>query len=632
MVGRVSGSREEQPTMGRLYRCIAFGTARGADDIHASHRCWRYHADVLRNPALPMSLAADAVPVIRRRDAVEVVPWPDGTLPLLARLYASRGAPTPDQALPRLGSLHAPELLGGIDAAVELLANAIAYDKHIVVVGDFDCDGATACAVGVRGLRMLGARHVAHAVPNRMVHGYGLSPALVDELATLQPDLLVTVDHGIACHAGVAAAKARGWQVLVTDHHLPGPTLPPADVIVDPNLDGDAFPGKSLAGVGVIFYVLLALRRHLRDMKVFADAKGPDLATLLDLVAVGTVADLVALDANNRALVGAGLRRLRAGHGCVGLKALIEASGRDPARLTSTDIGFALGPRLNAAGRLEDMALGIALLLTDDPRQARDIAQTLEQINTERRSVQQAMTDDAEKAVSKVVLDEAGQRPVAAVLFDADWHPGVVGLVASKMKDRLHRPVVAFAPAEPGSEALRGSARSIPGLHIRDALARVDALHPGLIERFGGHAMAAGLSLPRSQLERFEAAFVAAVQQVLDPSMLRQQVLSDGELAADELDHRHADALRLAGPWGQGFPEPLFDGHFEVANWRVLKERHLKLELRRPGASGVLNAIHFGGWNGNAPSRHVHLAYRLACDDYRGGTAIQLIVEHCHPA
>lgn len=586
---------------------------------------------------MPMSLAADAVQpstdtvTIRRRDAVAPGNWPDGTLPLLARLYASRDAGTPELALPKLGNLHAPELLTGIDAAVGLLVEAIANDKRILVVGDFDCDGATACAVGVRGLRMLGAQHVFHAVPNRMVHGYGLSPSLVEELAALQPDLLVTVDHGIACHAGVAAAKARGWQVLVTDHHLPGPQLPPADVIVDPNLDGDTFPSKSLAGVGVIFYVLMALRRQMREAGVFADGKGPDLTTLLDLVAVGTVADLVALDPNNRALVSAGLRRMRAGQGCVGLRALIEASGRDAARLTATDIGFALGPRLNAAGRLEDMALGIALLLTEDPRQARDIAQTLEQINSERRAVQQSMTDDAEQALTRVVLDMDGQRPVAACLFDADWHPGVVGLVASKMKDRLHRPVIAFAPAEPGADTLRGSARSIPGLHIRDALALVDARHPGLIERFGGHAMAAGLSLRLDHIDDFKAAFIAVVLEMLDPAALQQQVLSDGELAADELDHRHADALRLAGPWGQGFPEPLFDGHFEVANWRVLKERHLKLELRLPGVPGTINAIHFGGWHGNAPGCHVHLAYRLACDEYRGGSAIQLIVEHCLP-
>lgn len=573
-----------------------------------------------------MSLAA---PTLRRRESVVPGPWRDGTLPLLARLYASRGAATPELAMPKLAGLHAPELLHGIDAAVALLVEAIAADKRIVVVGDFDCDGATACAVGVRGLRMLGARHVAHAVPNRMVHGYGLSPSLVDELASLSPDVLVTVDHGIACHAGVTAAKARGWQVLVTDHHLPGSVLPPADVIVDPNLEGDAFPSKALAGVGVIFYVLLALRRQMRTMGVFADGKGPDLTTLLDLVAVGTVADLVMLDANNRALVTAGLRRLRNGQGCVGLKALIEASGRDAARLTSTDIGYALGPRLNAAGRLEDMALGIALLLTEDPHQARGIAQTLEQINAERRAVQQSMTDDAERAVARVVLDQQGASPLAACLFDAEWHPGVIGLVASKMKDRLHRPVVALAPAEPGSDVLRGSARSITGLHIRDALALVDARHPGMIDRFGGHAMAAGLTLPLANMAAFKQAFSEAVTSLLDPAMLEREVLSDGELQPEELDHRHADALRLAGPWGQGFPEPLFDGVFEVSNWRVLKERHLKLELRHPAGPGTLNAIHFSGWTGNPPPRHVHLAYRLACDDYRGGTAIQLIVEHC---
>jgi len=513
-----------------------------------------------------------------------------------------------------------------------LLAAAIAADRRILIVGDFDCDGATACAVGVRGLRLLGARDVVHAVPNRMLHGYGLSPSLVAELAALQPALLVTVDHGIACHAGVAAAKALGWQVLVTDHHLPGEQLPAADAIVDPNLDGDAFPSKALAGVGVIFYVLMALRRHLREAGAFADGKGPDLTPLLDLVAVGTVADLVALDDNNRALVAAGLRRLRAGQGCVGLRALIEASGRDPRRLTASDIGFALGPRLNAAGRLEDMALGIELLLTEDPAQAREIAALLEEINAERRAVQQSMTDDAELAVSRVLLDGSGGRPVAACLFDAQWHPGVVGLVASKMKDRLHRPVIAFAPAEPGAQALRGSARSIPGFHIRDALAAVDARNPGLIERFGGHAMAAGLSLPLSRLEAFRAAFEQQVLATLDPALLQQQLLSDGELSAAELDFRHAEALRLAGPWGQGFPEPLFDGHFEVANWRVLKERHLKLELRLPGLAAPLNAIHFGGWTGTAPGRHVHLAYRLVGDDYRGGGAIQLIVEHCQAA
>jgi len=573
----------------------------------------------------------DALRIVRRA-SVDGGQWDEQTLPLLRRIYAARGALSPEQAQPKLAQLHAPELLDGMPAAVELLAAAIAGGKRILVVGDFDCDGATACAVGVRGLRLLGARDVVHAVPNRMVHGYGLSPSLVAELAALEPDLLVTVDHGIACHAGVAAAKALGWQVLVTDHHLPGEQLPPADTIVDPNLGGDAFPSKALAGVGVIFYVLMALRRHLREQGAFADQPEPDLLALLDLVAVGTVADLVALDDNNRALVAAGLRRLRAGKGCVGLRALIEASGRDARRLTASDIGFALGPRLNAAGRLEDMALGIELLLTEDAAQAREIAALLEEINSERRAVQQLMTDDAELAVSRALLADDGQHPAAACLFDAEWHPGVVGLVASKMKDRLHRPVIAFAPAEPGAAMLRGSARSIPGFHVRDALAAVDARHPGLIDKFGGHAMAAGMSLPLERLDAFRRAFEQQVTATLDPALLQQQLLSDGELSAAELDFQHAEALRLAGPWGQGFPEPLFDGHFEVLKWRVLKERHLKLELRLPGMATPLNAIHFGGWTGNDPGRHVHLAYRLVSDDYRGGGAIQLIVEHCAPA
>ncbi|MBD1498065.1 single-stranded-DNA-specific exonuclease RecJ [Xanthomonas citri] len=570
-------------------------------------------------------------PRIVRRSSGQAGSWPDTMLPLLRRIYAARGVTDAQGAQPRLGQLLSPELLHNSGVAAELLADAIAQQRRILVVGDFDCDGATACAVGVRGLRMLGALDVHHAVPNRMVHGYGLSPALVDELAGLQPDVLVTVDHGIACHAGVAAAKARGWTVLVTDHHLPGEVLPPADAIVDPNLAEDTFPSKTLAGVGVIFYVLLALRQVLRARGAFAQRAEPDLSVLLDLVAVGTVADLVPLDTNNRALVSAGLRRLREGKGCIGLRALIDASGRDVARLSASDIGFAPGPRLNAAGRLEDMALGIELLLSEDWSQAREIAGTLEEINAERRAVQQLMTDDAEHAVTKVVLDGDGALPIAACLFDAEWHPGVIGLVASKLKDRLHRPVIALAPAEPGSSQLRGSARSIPGLHIRDVLAAVDARHPGLIQKFGGHAMAAGLSIDHAALATFEQAFQAQVTAMVDASLLHAQLHSDGELAAHELDHLHAEALRVAGPWGQGFPEPLFDGQFEVLQHRVLKERHLKLTLRCPGRAEPLNAIHFNGWRGSDPARLVRLAYRLVADDYRGGTAVQLIVEHCEP-
>ncbi|GAB3367519.1 single-stranded-DNA-specific exonuclease RecJ [Lysobacter rhizosphaerae] len=572
-----------------------------------------------------------AKPRLVRRPPAGTSDWPEGFPGLLARLYAARGAVNLEQAQPRLAKLLPPDLLG-MDAAIALLSDAMADGSHIVVVGDFDCDGATACAVGVRGLRLLGARHVSYAVPNRMVHGYGLSPSLVEELAALKPDLLVTVDHGIACHAGIAVAKAQGWKVLVTDHHLPGDTLPAADAIVDPNQHGDAFPSKALAGVGVMFYVLLALRKHLRAAGRFATGeftKGePDLLPLLDLVAVGTVADLVPLDVNNRALVSAGLRRLRAGQGCAGLRALIEVSQRAPSRLTAADIGYAIGPRLNAAGRLEDMALGIECLLTDDFEQARDIAATLNEINGERRAVQQQMTAEAELALSRVApLD--GLAPSALCLYDPEWHPGVVGLVASKMKERLHRPVIAFAPAEPGSQVLRGSARSIPGFHIRDALADVAARHPHLIGRFGGHAMAAGLSLDLESLAAFTDAFEQCAAAALTPELLQADVLSDGELAANEFDRAMAEALRDGGPWGQGFPEPQFDGEFEVLSWRVLGERHLKLELGLGGRR--LNAIEFGGWGGEPPPGRVRIAYRLEPDDYRGGQAVQLVVVHREP-
>nr|WP_154123890.1 single-stranded-DNA-specific exonuclease RecJ [Xylella fastidiosa] len=582
-----------------------------------------------------------SVPKIIRRLSLPLVVWPDNVPPLLRRVYTARGCADPVTAQPCLAQLLSPAMLSNMQAATVLLTEVIKANGRILVVGDFDCDGATACAVAVRGLRLLGARNVMHAVPNRMVHGYGLSSALVEELAPLQPALLVTVDHGIACHAGIAAAKARGWKVLVTDHHLPGEILPPADVIVNPNLPGDLFPSKTLAGVGVIFYVLLALRARLypaaraacegqetRIHSSISQKNRPDLTSLLDLVAVGTVADLVPLDTNNRALVAAGLRRLRRGQGCLGLRALIEVSGRDESQLTATDIGFALSPRLNAAGRLEDMALGIELLLTEDWTRARAIAAMLEEINVVRRVVQQGMSDDAEQAVAQAMAQSGGVLPMAVCLFDPDWHPGVIGLVASKMKDKMHRPVVALAPAEPGGTVLRGSARSIPGLHIRDVLVALDSGYPGMIQKFGGHAMAAGLTLDAEVLPVFERVFRAQVEMMVDKNVLQAELYSDGELAADELDALHARALRLGGPWGQGFPEPLFDGEFEVLQWRVLKERHLKMEVRYSGRHDALNAIYFNGWQGDPPARRLRLAYRLVCDDYRGGDAIQLIVEY----
>lgn len=573
---------------------------------------------------------------IKRRETVAEAPdtssdWPQTMSPLLRRVYAARGAHTYALAQPRLTQLLPPDALLGIDAAARLLADAMDGDRHILIVGDFDCDGATACAVAVRGLRLLGARHVSYAVPNRMVHGYGLSPALVEDLIGMRPDLLVTVDHGIACHAGIAAAKAHGWQVLVTDHHLPGEHLPAADAIVDPNLADDTFPSKSLAGVGVMFYVLLALRRRLRDAGRFS-GDPPDLAVLLDLVAVGTVADLVPLDANNRILVAAGLRRLRAGHGSAGLNALIEVSRRQAATLTASDIGFAMAPRINAAGRLEDMALGIECLLCDDPRRARELAEVLDGINAERRGVQQQMVGDAEAAVAGLSFDlDTGCATVC--LYREDWHPGVVGLVASKIKERVHRPAIAFAPSDTGSDQLRGSARSIPGFHIRDALAAVDTQHPGLILKFGGHAMAAGLSLSLVDLPRFQSAFERCSAAMLSPELLQDVILSDGTMAHDACDIATALALRDGGPWGQGFAEPLFDDVFEVASWKILGENHLKLELVRPGAVAKrLNAIHFGGWTGEPPAQRSRIAYRLQPDDWRGGDAVQLVVTHREPA
>ena len=565
---------------------------------------------------------------IRQRGPGPRGDWPDGYPRLLRRLYAARGADGPALAQPRLADLPSPDAMPGIGAAAALLDDAISNDRRIVVVADFDCDGATACATGVRGLRMLGARNVAHAVPNRAVHGYGLTPALVAELAALDPELLVTVDHGIACHAGIAAARARGWDVLVTDHHLPGEKLPDANAIVNPALPGHDFGSRALAGVGVLFYLLLALRKRLRECGSLP-APEPDLGALLDLVAVGTVADLVPLDACNRALVAAGLRRLRAGRGCAGLNALAQVAGRELATLTAGDIGFGLAPRINAAGRLEDMSVGIQCLLCDDPLRALELATSLDAINRERRALQQHATDEAE-AVLASISPASGDPPVALCLHDRNWHAGVVGLVASKLAQRVHRPAVVFAPAQPGGAELRGSARSIPGLHIRDALAAVDAAHPGLIARFGGHAMAAGLTLAEPDLPAFEAALRDAVASALDPAILQAELWTDGELEPEHFVRATADLLRDAGPWGQGWPEPLFDGEFEVLGSRIVGERHLKLELRRDGRR--FNAIHFGGADDRPLPSRIRIAYRLQGDDWRGGDAVQLVVEHREPA
>ena len=566
------------------------------------------------------------VRIVRRAvpESVASGDWPAHWPPLLRLVHAARGSSGGDDAMPRLSALPPPAGMLGLEQGVAVLRAAIAEDRHIVVTADFDCDGATACAVAVRGLRMLGARRVSYAVPDRVVHGYGLTPALVADIVPLQPDLLLTVDHGIACHAGIDAARARGWQVVVTDHHLPGDTLPNADAVIDPNQPGDRFPSKALAGVGVLFYLLLALRAAAREAG--EPAGNADLASLLDLVAVGTVADMVALDAANRALVGAGLRRIRDGRACAGLQALMAVAAREPSRLTTADIGFGIAPRINAAGRLDDMHLGIECLITNDPARAKELAAALHAINAARRDLQDGMVDAAIANVDATPTAAA----LAPCLFDGDWHAGVVGLVASKLKEKLHRPVLAFAPSGNDDGLLRGSARSIAGFHMRDAIALVDAREPGLIARFGGHAMAAGLTLEQAALPRFTAAIEQVAADLGVAELLQPAIDSDGSLPAEALDIAHAIALRDGGSWGQGYPEPAFDDEFALVDFRQVGERHLRMRVRRDGCT--LTAMHFGGWDGTPPSSPLRLVYRLTPDDWRGGDAVQLIVLHRVPA
>lgn len=569
----------------------------------------------------------------RRAGGVGIHTWPSQLHPLLARIFEARGLAPVDIANVRLADLAAPSALGGIQLACELLADAISANRRICVVGDFDCDGATGTAVAVRGLRMLGAGNVAYRVPNRFRDGYGLSAGLVDTLVGADaPHLIVTVDNGIASHAGVAAARARGIRVVVTDHHLPGATLPDADAIVNPNLLDDIFPSKALAGVGVMFYLLLALRAHLRVTGVFltqATAE-PDLSSLLDLVALGTVADLVPLDANNRILVEAGLRRIRAGRCCAGVSALYGAAGRDITRAVASDLGFALGPRINAAGRLDDMGIGIECLLSDDALHAAALAGQLSSINAQRQELQSAMVDQAEAMVAGFLdcYRSEDALPYGIVLYEPDWHPGVVGLVASKLKERLNRPVIACAPAEEGSAELRGSARSIAGFHLRDALAEVDAMCPGLMIRFGGHAMAAGLTMAASNLERFAAEFDVVARRRLDTEMLTQCIWSDGELAAGDFTFDAAHALRYAAPWGQGFAEPAFDNVFVVESWRAVGERHLKLKLRLDGRAESIDAIMFNALEVMPPPPRLRAVYQLDVDQWNGRDRLQLLVRH----
>lgn len=568
---------------------------------------------------------------------IELRPLPEslpdlGDLPpLLARLYAARGVRSAAELDKGLARLIPYQQLAGIEAAVALLVEALERRQRVLIVGDFDADGATASSVGVLGLRMLGVAHVDYLVPNRFEYGYGLTPEIVAVALQRRPDLLITVDNGISSVDGVAAAKAAGLKVLVTDHHLPGPELPAADAIVNPNQPGCPFPSKAMAGVGVIFYVLLALRARLREIGWFArqGMAEPNLAELLDLVALGSVADVVPLDANNRILVHQGLARIRAGRARPGLKALLEVAGKQAARVTSTDLGFILGPRLNAAGRLDDMSLGIECLLCDDEALARDMAMQLDQLNQDRKAIEQGMQREALAQLRDLPVEEL---PFGLCLFEPEWHQGVIGILASRLKERYHRPTIAFADA--GNGELKGSARSIPGFHIRDALDAVAARHPGLITKFGGHAMAAGLSLPAANFGAFVAAFDAEVRRQLSDEDLTGRLLSDGQLSAEEFHLELARALRHAGPWGQHFPEPLFHGVFEVVQQRLVGERHLKMMVRTECGSRSLDAIAFNidreQWP-NPTVRWAELAYKLDVNEFRGQESVQLLVSHLAP-
>ncbi|HTK98902.1 MAG TPA: single-stranded-DNA-specific exonuclease RecJ [Pseudomonadales bacterium] len=546
--------------------------------------------------------------------------------PRMARIYSARGVNSMDQLDLALGALLLPRALDGAAHAAGLLADAVIAGRHIRFVGDFDADGATSSVVGVAALRAMGCARVSFIVPNRFEFGYGLTPEIVAIAMADHPDVLVTVDNGISSIEGVRAARAAGAMVIITDHHLPGREMPDADAIVNPNLPGCAFGSPNLAGVGVIFYVLTLLRTELRERGWFEriGIEPPNMADFLDLVSLGTVADVVPLDHNNRILVQQGLRRIRAGKARPGIRALCEAAGRPMATLSAADLGFGLAPRLNAAGRLDDMSIGIRCLLADNLIEARSLATALEELNESRKAIQQQMTHEAELSVA--TIDLAGQTQLGLCVYREGWHQGVVGIVAGRLKDRFARPVIAFADAgATAPDELRGSARSIPGVHIRDAIDAIATRYPGLIRRFGGHAMAAGLSIRRMHLQRFTDAFATEIGQWVTADEIGGIILSDGDLAGSELELSLADEIARGGPWGQGFPEPLFHGDFDVVNQRVVGERHLKLSLRKNAR--VVDAIAFN----QAPldnAQRARVAYRLSRNDYQDRATLQLVVEH----
>ena len=574
------------------------------------------------------------VPVkIRQREIPQGGYLDENLTPLLNKIYLARNITSKDELDYGLKYLPSPLAMKGMETAVSLLAEHLKADLKILIIGDFDADGATSTALMMKGLRSMGAKQVNFLIPDRFKFGYGLTAEIVEVAAQQAPDLIITVDNGIASIDGVAAAKAKGIRVLVTDHHLAGDELPDADAIINPNQPGDEFPTKNIAGVGVAFYLLLALRSRLRDDNWFSEQKlaVPNLAELLDLVALGTVADVVPLDHVNRILVKQGLARINSGQACPGILALIDVANRKPGNLAAADLGFSVAPRLNAAGRIENMSIGIECLLADNRETAHEIAVYLDGINLERRAIEAEMKQQALHDLKKINLSTEKDLPVGLCIFDQSWHQGVIGILAARIKERFYRPVIAFAPAGAELEGLKGSARSIPGLHIRDVLDAVATRHPGLITKFGGHAMAAGLSLPTDNYEKFSQAFSEEVKRQLGDMALEKVLITDGELTVADLDIDTAMLLRQAGPWGQHFPEPLFEGEFDVIEQRIVGKHHLKMQLAC--GSIPVDAIMFNIREGDEAIARgkVRVVYKLDVNEFRGRKSVQMLVEHIQP-
>jgi len=572
---------------------------------------------------------------IERRPLPDISLLPNSIPPLLRQLYLARGVTSEAQLERSAKALHSYRQLDGISVAVDLLFEAIKHQQRIIVVGDFDADGATSSALSVLALRMLGSKNVDYLVPNRFEDGYGLSPEVVDQAITIGAQVIMTVDNGVSSIDGVRYAKEKGLTVVVTDHHLPGQALPIADAMVNPNLASCDFPSKALAGVGVAFYLMMALCVEMRRVDWFAEQgmSEPKLMELIDLVALGTVADVVPLDDNNRILVHQGLQRIRAGKARPGIQALIEVAKRDAHRLVANDFGFALGPRINAAGRLDDMSFGVELLMSNNIHAARRMASELDALNQTRKEIEEGMKQEAMAFCERLQFGEGSELPFGLALFQRDWHQGVIGILASRIKEKFHRPVIAFADG--GEGWIKGSCRSIPGLHMRDALDRIDTQHPGLIAKFGGHAMAAGLTIKEADFDRFSRLFDEVVRSELDGGALEGVLLSDGELPPEAFNLSTAEMLRAGGPWGQAFPEPLFDGEFKVLHQKLVGEKHLKLMLEplhkgMPTHSmidGIAFNVDLRRWP-DASVKTVRLAYKLDINEFRGNQSLQLMIDH----